>query len=263
MDRVAGMLFALPLLASAATAEEDEARIEELLRAERAIAAAAPIPADAGESAPRTQPGHSGPAPVPAFAEDLAVDDAWFVSIEWHADGYVDEGNFVALAPATLLARAQRAATQAEGDALIRFAEAPTLDRAQHSVTWVEQTSDDNEDALDCHAVMLGRRARVQPHRHGNAAPGAVPSQRAPRGRAHELRRRIRLRRPLRAVRQVREIPARRSGHRRVEPAAPLSGAAPALSAAPPAPAARPAAASRASGSASDRPAAGPCRRGR
>ena len=97
---------------------------------------------------------------------NLADDDAWFIEVEWHADGYVAESAFASLSPSALLSDAQRAATglAERGNGvdyrILRYAEDPQLDVDRHLVTWVEETVEADAAAhkVDCYAALLGRR---------------------------------------------------------------------------------------------------------
>jgi uncharacterized membrane-anchored protein len=97
---------------------------------------------------------------------NLGDENAWYIDVEWIGDGYVAENDFATHASDALLADAQRATSQLstqQGDVydfrLARYAEAPALDAAGHSATWVEELvyAGQPEHRLDCYAAKLGR----------------------------------------------------------------------------------------------------------
>ncbi len=99
---------------------------------------------------------------------NLADDDAWFVEVDWHPVGYVDEGAFVTQSSESLLDKGRdndRVMSERRGEdpdehRIVRYAEEPALDGEQHSVTWVEEfaTTEKDEHRLDCYAVKLTRK---------------------------------------------------------------------------------------------------------
>lgn len=103
---------------------------------------------------------------------NLADDDPWFVELDWHPVGYVDEGTFVTLGSDKLLSRDQendRLLSQRNGDdpdehRIVRYAEEPELAPDQHTATWVEEyaSTDSDQHRLDCYAVKLMRGGYMQ-----------------------------------------------------------------------------------------------------
>src|SRR5262249_9425087 len=98
---------------------------------------------------------------------NLTDTDAWYIEIDWHADGYVTEGNFVTLPSAALLNETQsitQRLLKQQGDdegsfRIVRYAETPDMNVDQHTTTWVEETAsaDQSEHRLDCYAAKLAR----------------------------------------------------------------------------------------------------------
>lgn len=99
---------------------------------------------------------------------NLADDDAWFVEVDWHPVGYVDEGAFVTQSSATLFEKGRdndRVMSERQGEdpdehRIVRYAEEPELIGDQHTVTWVEEfaTTEKDEHRLDCYAAKLTRK---------------------------------------------------------------------------------------------------------
>lgn len=98
---------------------------------------------------------------------NLATPDAWHVKIDWMGDGFIAENDLAVYAHQALLADAQHATAQRSdlqgkgvtGFSLIRYAEPPAFDAANHGVTWVEELAyaNQNEHRLDCYAAKLAR----------------------------------------------------------------------------------------------------------
>lgn len=97
----------------------------------------------------------------------LGSDDAWFVAIQWLADGYVRENGFATRTGAQLLVDAQDAAARLserrdDGEPafrLVRYVDVPSFDVGRDSATWVEELAYEGADEhrLDCYALKLGR----------------------------------------------------------------------------------------------------------
>jgi uncharacterized membrane-anchored protein len=102
---------------------------------------------------------------------DLAADDAWHIDVHALDEGFIADDSFAALPREALFAAAQRETEKYSDDRapgepafkLVRFAEAPRLDTATHSVTWVEELAyvGHSTHVLDCTAVKLGRRGAL------------------------------------------------------------------------------------------------------
>lgn len=117
-------------------------------------------------SAALGRPGDNAAGWMVHASVDPAAADAWIIEIGWTGDGFIADDAFAMRTHDSLFAEAQQATAQLsarQGDeggfSLVRFAEPPMFDAAQHSVTWVEEIAyaGETEHRLDCYAARLGR----------------------------------------------------------------------------------------------------------
>ncbi len=99
---------------------------------------------------------------------DLTAAGAWHVMVQWIDDGYIVADEAMLVDAPALLQRARRVLHQFAASAsrrqpvLAGYAEAPVLDTARDSVSWVEQYQSAGATAsLECYAVRLGRRGAL------------------------------------------------------------------------------------------------------